>query len=322
MWSYAFTWGSLFSGGVLASVLGLAVLGMALFPVPVAAYWARRQREHSLGLVVCAMLVGLAGHGSGMAMVYYGLVASLGLLLGQGIAVGWSYGWTVAVVVAAAYGLVAGHTLLFWEAARAQARAGLDSWSAYLAQQVDVAEEGPQALMLEQIAWLGEHWAEVGLGLMFWPVLLAACAGLSLTASKLRRLDGAPALRGSFREMRTPEWVIWAAIVLAALWFVDRTWPSGLLRLGAWNAAFALSAVYWLNGLSILAYAFKALQPSLFVAGAVVVVLFLFGVHPVLCFVGLFDTWGDFRRSVARLAAARKRAQQALDDDTYDDDDS
>jgi len=247
------------------------------------------------------------------------LVAALGILLGLGIAQRWHYGWIVAAVAGSAYALVAGHMLAFWEASQAHARVWLDAWAAQLADRAGPADEGPQALMLEQVAWLRQHWAEVGLGVMFWPILIGACVVLSVAVRRVRRLADVPGPLGSFREMRTPEWVVWIAIVLAVLWLTGRVWPNALLRLVTWNSAIALSALYWINGVSVLVYIFDALRPALIACCAVVMVIFLLGAHPVLCFVGLFDTWGDFRKVADRVAAARKRAQQAADDDGRDD---
>lgn len=120
----------------------------------------------------------------------------------------------------------------------------------------------------------------------------------------------APETRGSFRQMRTPEWVVWIAIALAGLWFFDRAWPNAAVRLVTWNAAFALSAVYWVNGTSILMYAFGAFQPGVLVCCASVMILLMLGVHPVLCAVGFFDTWSNFRRTVDRVIAARERGER------------
>lgn len=298
---------------LLASWLGFHALAMVLFPIPVAIYWLSGQPRRSLVLILCAALAALLTLGSALAVGYYSIVAALGVLLGLGIARNWRYGWIVAAVTAAAYLLIAGRMLLLWDQTLAHTQAWFD---AVLAQAAD--RPGSNGSQQAVVNWLKEHWAEVGVGMIFWPVLIVTCLGLSLTVRLLSRSEEMPRPRGSFREMRTPEWLVWAAILLAALWFIERTWHVAPLRLVTWNTALALSAVYWVNGVSVLAYAFNALHPTLIACLAVVMLVFLAGVHPVLCFVGLFDTWAHFRKAADKLVAARERAQQTPDDDTYD----
>jgi uncharacterized protein YybS (DUF2232 family) len=157
------------------------------------------------------------------------------------------------------------------------------------------------------LKWLKEHWAEVGLGTFAWPIAAGTCVVLSVLSRILRRRYGIAGVRGSFSTMRTSEWLVWAAIAVAGLFFAERTWPSLTLRLISWNGALALSAIYWMNGLSIMIYAVGALRQHVMMYLALVALLIALGMHPVLCLIGLFDTWADFRGALDRIVAAIKR---------------
>lgn len=315
---YARVWGALFVGCVFASGRGLDAFSMVAFPSAVGLYWARGKGAQSLGLILCAVLVALVSAGSWHTMTYYALVAALGVIIGAGAARHWRYGWIVVAATCCGYLVVAGQAVVFSESLQAHARSALDMLAAQFSVKTEAVDGSRQELLLSQVVWFRDHLADVGLGIMFWPVLAGACASLSLVTGMLRRAGDAAAPRGSFGEMRTTEWLVWAAILLAASWFVERSWPNAVQRLITWNAAVALAAVYWINGISILAYGFHMLHPTWVVCFAVGMVLFLFGMHPVLCFVGLFDTWSNFRKVVDKVAAARKRASGSTDDDAND----
>ena len=100
--------------------------------------------------------------------------------------------------------------------------------------------------------------------------------------------------------------------------FIEQQWPNTALRTLCWNTALGLAAVYWLNGLSVLAYALGGVRAHpLMTVGAVLTFFYLLYCDPVLVvsLVGLFDTWGDFRRKIDAIVTARRLREQSDEDD-------
>lgn len=315
MRAYAKIWISLVLSGLVAAWLGGASLALLLFPIPVAVFWACGQRKRSLGLVFAAAVTGGIVTFSATGTLYHALVGGLGVLFGVGIVRQWRYGRIAGLAATAGYAIVLGHMVWQWDATLAFARAALDAFLLQASEKAGGADESVKSA----ITWFKEHWAQVGPGSAFWLVLAAACVELSMTGRMLRRNENAPKLQGSFKDFRPSEWLVWGVIAVAALWFVDHRWPEPLLRLLSWNASIALLAVYCLNGVSILVYAFSVLQPNVFLSLAALMMVFMVGLQPMLCFLGLFDTWADFRGVFDKLVIARQRAREALDKDRYDD---
>jgi hypothetical protein len=56
------------------------------------------------------------------------------------------------------------------------------------------------------------------------------------------------------------------------------------------------------------------LRPNPLLTASFVILLFLTTAQPLICSIGFFDTWADFRRTVDKIAEARKRARDAHDD--------
>jgi len=306
MLGYLLISGALFLGCVATAAVNRSSLGLALFPVPVAVYLVRERLDRSLGLLMCAAFAGLATVGTLWAALYYALLAAIGLPLGIGIRRRWSYGWVATFVVGVAFALMLGSILRAWPEWLAWNRSAYDAMIATLTLQMHDAGDERVTILHNSLTWLKDHWPEVGLGMLFAQVAICACVGVSVTSAWLRRYSGLSGPRGSFREMRPTEWLVWGAILVAVLWFVDYYRPVGALRIITWNSAIGIATVYFLNGLSILAYAFAVFRPHVLVCMAVVVLLWTLRVVPVLCFVGLFDTWGNFRMKCDELAAARR----------------
>lgn len=306
MRSYARIWGALFAGSLGASVVGLDALNLVVFPSAVGLYWARGKGAQSFGVILCAVLSALVSFGSALPMINYALLAAAGILLGTGIVRQWPYGRIVALTAGYAYALLAGQYLAFWDAAQKNARAAIDFLAARALETAEQAQSGNQDAIVRQMDWMRTHGPDVAIGFSFWPVLIGACMAVSLTGRLLRRAGDAVVPRGTFAEMRTSEWLVWLAIVVAASWYFERSNPNELQRLLTVNAAVVLAAIYWVNGLSVVAYALQVLQPGPIVAVASAMLLFWF--WPVLGLTGLFDTWADFRRAAAKLAAWRAQS--------------
>ncbi|MDQ1256370.1 MAG: hypothetical protein QG656_966 [Candidatus Hydrogenedentes bacterium] len=238
----------------------------------------------------------------------FGLVASAGIVAARYMAGPWRYGWFVAAAAGMAYALNLLEVAASWEAWQATVQAVSDAWTGMLAERAN-----ENAGVARQLEWLRQHWYDVLFGAMFWPTLVGACLGLSLAAKRLRAC-GQTALSNSFATMRTPEWLVWIAIVLAGVWFANRAWPHDLVRMATLNLAVGLAAVYFVNGVSILFYFYTVLRPNPLLTASFVILLLLSAAQPLICSIGFFDTWADFRRTVDKIAEARKRARDAHDD--------
>jgi uncharacterized protein YybS (DUF2232 family) len=159
------------------------------------------------------------------------------------------------------------------------------------------------------------HWPSIGPGIGVVLVVLGAVFMIALTAMGMRHFAGRTAFRGSFREMRMPESLVWLGILFALLAFVDWRWNVPVARNLSWNGGIGLSAVYFLNGLSVLLFVLGTLGPTILAPVALVLVFLTCGqAYPALCFVGLFDTWGEFRgRLVKAIARMRERSEEDKD---------
>jgi uncharacterized protein YybS (DUF2232 family) len=131
------------------------------------------------------------------------------------------------------------------------------------------------------------------------PALIAICAGLAalLNLSAFWRLGGRQRLNyplfGDLARWSTPEWLIWVLLSAGFGMFV----PVPALATVAIDAFVCVAAVYFCQGLAIMAYYFKTLAIPPWVRG---LIFFVTVIQPVLaalvCAAGIFDLWVDFRR--------------------------
>jgi uncharacterized protein YybS (DUF2232 family) len=283
-------------------------LAMGLFIAPIAYYWASGRSERSLLLALMSVVSSVVGMGHPFGAVLALLGIAAGVLLGEGFRRRWSFGWCTSALTALLFGVAALNMLLHWEQSREMATLSV---SALIVQvEAYAAESGgdvPEA-QIESLRQLGEFWPCVGMGIVFGCTLLSVTLLVAVVSALLRKRHPGVVSKQGFARMRPPEWLVWAAIAMALLWFIDHRWPQDVVRVVAWNGAVALFFVYCLNGLSILVHAFRALRalqlnPVLYY-GALLLAL-LQGTY-FLGSVGLFDTWWDLRARIERLVEARK----------------
>ena len=311
---YAMIAGALFLVGTAASLVGLNGISAALFPIPVMLYAARRMNLCALGLTLCAALAAFAAGELPRTALFYALIAASGFPMGIGIARRWTYGWTVLAAAGSVYLVVMCAILTVWPVWLSSVQA----WcNLFIEQAKTKAADPTDSLVVAQVqmlTWFRDNWAAVSLGLLLWPLSVQVCLAQSLLTGWLRRRYGIRGLRGTFRTMRPTEWLVWVTIIVAVLFMVDRQWPDMGLRVPVWNTGLGLAAIYWLNGASILLYAFAVLRFSPFVSATIVLLLIWAGLHPVLCLVGLFDTWLAFRKVINRIAEVRRQLEQSGDE--------
>ena len=133
------------------------------------------------------------------------------------------------------------------------------------------------------------------------PALVAMCAGFGalLNLAVFWRMGGRQRLNyplfGDLARWSTPEWLIWVLLAAGFGMFV----PVPALAVAAMDAFVCVAAVYFCQGLAIMAYYFKALVIPPWVRG---LIYFVTIIQPVLA--GLVCAAGIFR-SLGRFSAAQ-----------------
>lgn len=334
--SFALAWAGLMGLGPMMAGFGLIVL-----PVAVAVQRVAGGRARAFVFVAGITVAAAFGSRNMVSAGFYGLAALLGVMLGHGIEREWTFGRCVAAVTAGAYLFVAGAVFATWDESRNYAIELLDDQIAQLRYTAGVAgkpeatlngekveeealgssETGPISAasanqdakvpgLSETVAalqWMQVHWDETNVGLALWPVLFGGLFVVGFTTRWLRLKLGRAGPRGSFREIRPPEALVWLAIAAALAVFADRQWPNEWLRIGAWNTAIGLAAIYWVNGLAVAVYMIVAVRlHPVFAVIVMAVLLFSPGIHAAVCGVGFFDTWAEFRPRLERVLEARR----------------
>ncbi|GMV99774.1 MAG: hypothetical protein AMXMBFR84_09130 [Candidatus Hydrogenedentota bacterium] len=326
---------ALFAFSAVATfVLGSQLPAMAVFPVPVALYMVRRMPYRAVGLALVSGIAastgmisrwvllqitgspGEAETGSEIVLItiwpglYQALFSSAGLLVGWGIVRRWTYGRVVYATTAVVFGLTLVHDMLLWQEWTSQAESFLGAFEETLAQQATQQGISLPSAQRDVIAQLKENWPNIAFGTNYLAILAVTCLAVTLTAAGLRKWLGEPGPVGSFMTMRPTEWLIWAVIGVAGLWFWDHYSPNEAVRFVAWNAAVGLAAVYWFNGLGIMVYGSHVLRPPVAVVLAVLILIVLLDMRVFLLTFGLFDTWADFRTKCDAFAASRKAREE------------
>jgi uncharacterized protein YybS (DUF2232 family) len=131
------------------------------------------------------------------------------------------------------------------------------------------------------------------------PALVALSAGFGalLNLAMFWRMGGRQRLGyplfGDLARWSTPEWFIWVLLAAGFGMFV----PVPALAVAAMDAFVCVAAVYFCQGLAIMAFYFKTLAIPPWVRG---LIYFVTIIQPVLaalvCAAGIFDLWVDFRR--------------------------
>lgn len=100
-------------------------------------------------------------------------------------------------------------------------------------------------------------------------------------------------LFNALTKWRAPEWVIWLLLLTGFGLFV----PLRPLQVAASNGFLFVAAVYFCQGLAIMAYYFQMLAMPTVARGLIYLITVI---QPILaglvCLAGIFDMWVDFRR--------------------------
>lgn len=286
----------MFMAGAIVPVVGALLMLFAPTPVLGCAVGFRHTLVRSLAVVlVAAGLVAFAGGlkagGGYLATIGAAAVAMSSLVERR-------QPFERVVVGATAVGVTAGAAVALAYAGSPQALAqGLrDALTTALAR----GEKFYSAAGLDVVLTPEVRANVIDTTLALMPALTALSAALMMLANLavFWRLGGRQqrigyALFGDLVRWATPEWLIWVLLVTGFGLFI----PVATLSTIALNCFVCLAAVYFGQGLAIMAFYFRLLaMPSL----ARVLVYFITMVQPVLavlvCIAGILDLWIDFRR--------------------------
>jgi hypothetical protein len=267
---------------------------------------ASRSLDRVLVVGTCFVLVGAVLMGWTQMGVALGLGVAVGFTFGWVLTrLGWSYGSTVALAAAVAFVLAAAVMGPNWDVWNQQTMANYELLA---------AQDLPESFVAPGKVIFEENWSNVGAGYCFILLVLGVYVAVATASRLVRRCHALAEPHSGFLTTRPPEWLAWVAIGVAVLWFVDQKWPGTALRPVSWSAAMGLASVYWFNGLAIGGYALKAFKAHALVG---VVLFVIFAQSPVLIIAGLFDTWGGFRVKIDRIVEARRKLREDAGDDEF-----
>lgn len=319
--------------------VGLLFLGAALFPfslgifpIPVAVLVARNQWKYAAALLAAAALTpvanvalyvlvesfgrtpeglqpgigDLARFTAGKTLEYIAC-ALAGVLAGVGTARFWSYGRLAHVLTAYIFFVMAVSFFVSADIWASELAATAEMFRMTLHQQAEQAGREVVQAQLDVVTWAEKNAASWVFGVNYAAIFVASCAFVSLTRFILRTRFGDAGPVGTFTQMRPSEWLVWPAIASALLCIAYQQWPLPALSIAGLNSAIGLGAVYGVNGLSVILYGVHAFRPNWLIFVLIVFVLVNLGGIPLLVLIGLFDTWGDYRRKIDAIVAARTK---------------
>lgn len=286
---------SLSLGGYFLGLVVLQELGLILAPIPVAMCMLRNQRKRIPFYIVVAGLAGVMN----LVLGQVTLVIPMMLYAAMGIPIAGAIHRRVRYMSLI---LVTGAVVLFvqliamslqWDALTEQRQGVLSHIQERLSgpEAETISEQLYQQLNMQ--IWVFEHWKDVFLGIAFSGVLIGVCLSIGWIYRFARRKDFEP--EGSFSEFRLHDSIVWLLIVAGVMAFLDYRSHDVWLQRISFNTALGLLTLYSLNGLAIVSHALRLWKPNPWLIVACTLLLF-FGYNALfLTFLGLFDTWGDFR---------------------------
>lgn len=299
--------------GYFSALVLLQQLAFILAPVPVVTYALRDQRFQAKVFILVAVLAGIPGMIFGLPNLVIPniLMSTMGWLIAWAIQQQVPYTTLVTRLLGFVLIVQLATTAIRWEDGALERQE--------LRTRVQQQLDGPEAKSftdqkitnLNMQIWLLEHWQDVFVGFTFGGVLAGLCISISWIFRILRKTTGwIP--KGVFTDLRPHDAVVWLSIVVALLWFWNSQDPQPWLQVISYNGAIGLIALYGLNGLGILMYGLDVLKPNPILSLAFLLLLFILGGYIMLGILGLFDTWGEFRKRIDT------RAQALRDPPDYD----
>jgi uncharacterized protein YybS (DUF2232 family) len=290
------------AAGAFLPVVG--TLCAVFIPAPIMGYRLKSGRRAAAAIAAGVLLiVGTAGGGADL--LFFGLLVFTGLLMGETTAAGLALeravlvtagasaaaGWAGLKVLAASAGIGA------WELIHAAVRASLELTLAVY-REIGIDEEQVRFLADSQAA-LERVLAGITPGLGVAALLLVIWVCLLCAPAILRRLGAAAPDYGALNRWRAPEPLVWAAIGAGVLLLV----PEFTAKIAGLNVLVALMAIYFFQGIAIVAYYLERQRVPRAARGIVYALVFVQQlVLLAVIAAGFFDTWFNFRRIETPLA--------------------
>jgi hypothetical protein len=286
-------------GGYFIGLLLLQQLAFILAPVPVAVNVVVQQTSRAKVYILIAVLAGIMGTviGARNPIVPCVLYSVMGFPLGWAILNRIEYKPLLKRLIAFVLVTQVVLTALQWEQVETEMLYVLEQYQAQLDGPEAKSLTDQQEQNLNMIIWLRENWRKVYFGSSFAGILMGVCLSIGWTYRAIRK-RGVVEPIGSFTEFKPHDAIIWFAIGTALMLFANDYSPSPFLHTLSLNAVVGLFALYTLNGLSILLYGLNELKPNPILAILILMTMFMFGGIMMLGIVGLFDTWGEFRKRI------------------------
>ena len=298
----------------LLLVVGLDLFAMMLFQVPVAYYWLSRKNGLAVGMLCFATVVPILITGSLAYALFFGIMASYGLLLGILARRQVALGMTITLLTVTMFVLLAALSIADWGILNADLQTAFHEYVVKL-ESTNTKEAIAQAEMIaEGFEWIEENFVFLYFGGLLGLVMFMATAASVPLYWRFRSEVSFSVTNYQFRLLRAPEHLVWLAILLVGLWFWDSRSPNEVVRFLSWNGALALIAIYWLNGLSIVFYISYVWKWRPVVIYLLLLFMIVLNIIFALSIVGFFDTWLDFRRKASYIVQLRKSSNESDSD--------
>lgn len=285
-------WAALLAAGTILAVYLLAfpplatraAEGVAFVPLP----W--------LGLSGFVPTVALQVMGVG----YYGFFLAIAWMLVDGAVHRRKLVLLGGRALAAGLAVVAAVALLLWSTGLAGAvGAGMRDYFVFLLGEVAkagaAAGEGA-ALFAEESGSFAAFFLHIAPAAIFVFALIVVVLNLMIGRRLLRRSRAFHHLRNVAR-FRLPDEVIWAVIGAGGIFFADRyLFGNGAAGVLAVNALIALGALYFFQGLAVVAYFLQGMRmPMMRILAYGAIIFFFQTMSLVIVGIGVADVWANFR---------------------------
>jgi uncharacterized protein YybS (DUF2232 family) len=286
----------LFLSAVKVPLLGFLLA--PLVPQPLLAFGLKYGRGPAAGLTVAATLLLFVFFGSGLALGY-SVLGMMALLLLVCFGRGWSIEALIGATAFAILGIGSGVLLYLFgslsylrDAAQAALREGLEG-SLKMHEQFGFSGESAE-LVRKSSAEIVDFILQMTPALLFAVLAIVILVNLILLARQFPVDRSLFLSLGDLREWKSPEPLVWLFIFSGFLSLISSAWG---LRTVAMNLFLASGAVYFFQGLAIVAYYFHHKNVPFFLRSLGYILIALEQLFVLLVVgLGLFDLWVDFRR--------------------------
>lgn len=286
---------TLFMGGVSLPPVGGLLLPFVAQPVILFGF--KYGIGHGVGVIVMALFVlGLLG-GEELGLLYaiFAILAAvLFLVIGRIRAVEYMVAAAASAMFVWALG-VAHYFFGSWGALVGDFRAGLTQQFAAatkMQEQLGFSKDSLE-LVKEKMPQLIDMTLQILPGLLFVSFALIALINIASLRRRFpeRRADWFAV--DSFRDWKGPEALVWGLIACGFSLFFP---VPALARLVAMNLLLLIGAVYFAQGLAVIAFFFHKNNVPRFLRGLTYILIVYQQIFTLMVMgLGLFDLWGDFR---------------------------